>query len=58
MTALLYLGQSLAVHGQFEKALPILERSLFVGRECLPGDNLELTEGETVCIILKRLHDN
>ena len=40
------------VNGQFEEALPLLERSLSVMREHLPGDHVELARGEIICILL------
>ena len=39
-------------NGQFEKALPLLERSLSIMRENLPGEHLNLAKGEIVCILL------
>ena len=36
---------------QFEKALPLLERSLSINRENLPGNHLELANGEIICIL-------
>ena len=39
-------------NGQFEKALPLLERSLSIMRENLPGEHLDLANGEIVCILL------
>ena len=39
-------------NGQFEKALPLLERSLSIMRENLPGEHLNLANGEIVCILL------
>ena len=39
-------------NGQLEEALPLLERSLSVMREHLPGDHVELAKGEMICILL------
>ena len=39
------------MNGQFDKALPLLERSLSLRRENLPGDHVDLTHGEIVCIL-------
>ena len=39
-------------NGQFEEALPLLERSLSVMREHLPGDHVRLANGEIICILL------
>ena len=51
MAALLNMGVSLMLNGQFEKALPLLERSLSVMRENLPGDHLDLARGGIICIL-------
>ena len=40
-------------NGQLEKALPLLERSLSIRRENLPGDHLDIARGETICILLE-----
>ena len=58
VVALENLGQCLMDNGQFEKALPLLERSLSISREHLPGDHLNLAHGKIICIILEMLHDN
>ena len=58
VAALGNLGQCLMDNGQFEKALPLLERSLSIRREHLPGDHLDLADGKIICIILEMLHDN
>ena len=39
-------------NGQLEEALPLLERSLSVMREHLPGDHVHLASGEIICILL------
>ena len=39
-------------NGQFEKALPLLERSLSIMRENLPREHLDLAHGEIACILL------
>ena len=39
-------------NGQFEKALPLLEISLASMRENLPGDHLDMANGEKICILL------
>ena len=39
--------------GQFQKALPLLERSLSIRRENLPGDHLDLANGEIICVLLE-----
>ena len=39
-------------NGQFEKALPQLERSLSINRRNLPGDHLDLANGEIICVSL------
>ena len=39
-------------NGQFEKALPLLERTLSIMRENLPGEHLDLANGEIACILL------
>ena len=53
MAAILNLGCCLMETGQFEKALPLLERSLSIMRENLPGDHLDLATGEIICILLE-----
>ena len=39
-------------NGQFEEALPLLERSLSIMRDHLPGDHVELAKGEIIRILL------
>ena len=39
-------------NGQFEKALPLLERSLSIKRQNLPREHLDLANGEIACILL------
>ena len=39
-------------NGQFEKALPLLERCLSIRRDNLQGDHLDLADGEIICIAL------
>ena len=39
-------------NGQVEEALPLLERSLSIMREHLPGDHVDLAMGELLCILL------
>ena len=39
-------------NGQLEEALPLLERSLSVRREHLPGDHVEMAFGEMISILL------
>ena len=39
-------------NGQLEEALPLLERSLSITREHLPGDHVDLAKGEIICILL------
>ena len=51
MAALGNLGECLMQSGQFEKALPVLERSLSVRRQSLPEDHLDLAHGDLICII-------
>ena len=52
MAAILNLGRCLIENDQFEKALPLLERSLSIMRENLPGDHLDIASGEIICILL------
>ena len=52
------LGDCLMKDGQFKRALPLLERSLSISREHLPGDHLDLAHGKIICIILEMLHDH
>ena len=49
---MLNMAGCLMDNGQFEEALPLLERSLSVMREHLPGDHVELAKGEIICILL------
>ena len=58
VVALGNLGHCLMENGQFEKALALLERSLSISREHLPGDHFDLADGKIICIILEMLHDN
>ena len=58
VVALKNLGCCLMDDGQFKRALPLLERSLSISREHLPGDHLDLAHGKIICIILEMLHDN
>ena len=46
------MGQCLMDNGQYEKALPLLERTLSIRRENLPGEHLDLANGEIACILL------
>ena len=58
VVALGNLGDCLMKDGQFKRALALLERSLSIRREHLPGDHLDLADGKIICIILEMLHDN
>ena len=58
MVALGNLGCCLMDDSQFKRALPLLERSLSISREHLPGDHLDLARGKIICIILEMLHDH
>ena len=46
------MAKCLMDNGQPEEALPLLERSLSVMREHLPGDHVDLARGEIICILL------
>jgi hypothetical protein len=39
-------------NGQFEKALPVLERALSIMRQHLPIHHYDLAQGEMICIVL------
>ena len=43
-------------NGQFNRALPLLERSLSIMKENLPGEHLDLKNGEIICTV-QRLRD-
>ena len=48
MVALSNMGYCLVTNGQHEKALPLLERGLSIVREHLPGNHMDVANGETI----------
>ena len=56
VVALKSLGHCLMKDCQFKRALALLERSLSIKREHLPGDHFDLADGKIICIILEMLH--
>jgi hypothetical protein len=48
MTALQYMGYCLINNGEYERALPILNRCLSIRRDNLPEDHIDLAIGEFI----------
>ena len=57
VAALGNLGHCLMENGQFERALLLLERTLSIRREYLPGGHFDLANGK-IHVILELLHGN